>query len=113
MKIAFSAEGNNWESMIDPRFGRAKYLLLLDDTNQELKPFDNSANCAEAHGAGPKTAQSLLDIDSEVLITGNGPGRNAETVLRAGGVQVFVGASGMTIKEAYEAYMAASLTKVS
>ncbi len=111
MRIAFSSEGDSWDSMVDPRFGRARYLLLLDEATNELTAYDNSANCAEAHGAGPKTAQSILDKNPQVLITGNGPGRNADTVLSAGGIQVYVGAGRMTIKEAYEAYKQDTLTK--
>jgi predicted Fe-Mo cluster-binding NifX family protein len=38
------------------------------------------------------------------LITGNGPGGNAATVLEKTGIKILVGAGDMTAKEAYEAY---------
>jgi len=43
------------------------------------------------------------------LITGNGPGGNAATVLEKTGVKIFVGAGDMTVKEAYEFYKSSRL----
>ena len=31
MKIAFTSKGTNWDSMIDPRFGRTEFLLVYDE----------------------------------------------------------------------------------
>lgn len=104
MKIAFTTKGINWDSMMDPRFGRTEYFLVFDDEKNELTSFDNRAVNNEAHGAGPKTAQKLFELKANVLITGNGPGGNAGSVLEKTGVKIFVGAGEMTVKEAFEAY---------
>ena len=104
MKIAFTTKGINWDSMMDPRFGRTEYFLVFDDEKNELTSFDNRAVNNEAHGAGPKTAQKLFELKANVLITGNGPGGNAGTVLEKTGVKIFVGAGEMTVKEAFDAY---------
>ncbi len=104
MKIAFTSKGAERDSDMDPRFGRSEYLLVLDTKDNSLMAYDNRAISKEAHGAGPKTAQKLFDLGAEVLITGNGPGGNALSVLEKAGIEIFVGAGGMTVNEAYEAF---------
>lgn len=72
--------------------------------------MDNRSVGDVAHGAGPQTAQKLFDLGPDVLITGNGPGGNAATVLQKTPLKIFVGAGAMTIEAAYEAYTKGSLT---
>ncbi|MGE0089706.1 MAG: NifB/NifX family molybdenum-iron cluster-binding protein [Bacteroidales bacterium] len=104
MKIAFTANGLDWNSKMDPRFGRTEYILVYDEEKKEFTSFDNREIENEAHGAGPKTSQKLFELGAQVLITGNGPGGNAATVLEKAGVKTYVGAGEMTVKQAYEAY---------
>jgi predicted Fe-Mo cluster-binding NifX family protein len=104
MKIAFTTKGIEWDSKIDPRFGRTDFFLIYDQENNSFEHFDNRAIANDAHGAGPKTAQKLFELKAEALITGNGPGGNAASVLEKTGIKVFIGAGEMTVKEAYEAY---------
>ncbi len=104
MRIIFTTKGTQWDSEIDPRFGRTEYFVLYDDTKDELTAVDNSDSTQDAHGAGPKTASKIAELNPDVLITGNGPGQNAETALRALNIKIFVGAAQMTVKQAYEAY---------
>ncbi len=104
MKIAFTTKGIEWNSMMDPRFGRTEFLLMYDEEKDELVNFDNRAVENEAHGAGPKTAQQLFEMKPDVLITGNGPGGNAATALERAGMKILVGAGQMTVKEAFDAY---------
>ena len=111
MRIAFTTTGTNWESMMDSRFGRTQYFVLYDDEKDELSSFDNSDAANDAHGAGPKTAQKLSKLDADVLITGNGPGGNAATVLEKTGVLIYVGAGDITAKEAYDKFKAGELQK--
>ena len=104
MKIAFTTKGTKWSSPMDPRFGRTEFFLVYDDEKHEFNHFDNRAIEKVAHGAGPKTAQKLFELKANVLITGNGPGGNAATILEKAGMKIFIGANGMTVKEAFEAY---------
>ena len=85
MKIAFTTKGTKWESMIDPRFGRSEFLLLYNDEYNKFLHYDNRKISEVAHGAGPQTAQKLYNFHPDVLITGNGPGDNAATVLEKSG----------------------------
>ena len=109
MRIAFTAKGTSWESMIDERFGRAQFIIVFDETSGEFEVVDNSEVGNVAHGAGPQTAKKLIDMTPDVLITGNGPGGNANAVLQQRNITVFIGAGSMTIKQAYESYKENSL----
>ena len=109
MKIAFTTKGKDWDSMMDPRFGRTEYFFVYDDETDEIITEDNSDSTQEAHGAGPKTAQKLFDLQAKVLITGNGPGGNAGVVLEKAGIKIYTGAGEMTVKEAFDAFKADKL----
>ena len=104
MKIAFTSKGTNWDSMMDPRFGRTEFLLLFDEETGELTHFDNRAIEDEAHGAGPKTAQKLFEFQADVLITGNGPGGNAARVFDDTEIKIYTGAGSLTVREALNAF---------
>ncbi len=104
MKIAFTSKGTTWASQMDTRFGRTVYFLIYDDEKEKLTPVDNSDTGKEAHGAGPIAAKILFDLDAKILVTGNGPGGNAKTILEKTGIKVYTGAGNMTVKEAFEAY---------
>lgn len=112
MKIAFTAKGTDWDSEIDPRFGRTEFLLIYDQDQDEFLSYDNREIENEAHGAGPKTAQRLFELKADILITGNGPGGNAATVLETAGLKIFTGAGNMTVKEAFDAYKKNELNEV-
>ena len=104
MKIVFTAKDTNWESAIDPRFGRTDYFFVYNEESSEVSTVDNRAIAATAHGAGPQTAQKLFELKPDILITGNGPGGNAARVLAQGNIKIYTGAGDMTVKDAYEAY---------
>ncbi len=104
MKILLTAAGTEWDSKIDPRFGRTEFFFIYDEETEKVETYDNRAIANEAHGAGPKTAQKMTEYDVNVLITGNGPGGNAASVITQTGIKVIAGAGNMTVKEAYDAY---------
>ncbi len=111
MKIAFSSKEKSWDAPMDARFGRSAFFTIYNDVDDALTYYDNSSVINEAHGAGPKAAQTLFELGVKVLITGNGPGGNAAAVIDKAGIEVFVGAGEMTVKEALEAYSAGKLNK--
>ncbi len=111
MKIVFTAKGTTWDDQMDPRFGRADYLLVFDEDSEELTVIDNREQSQQEHGAGPRTAQKVVEVHPDIVITGNGPGGNAGKALESISLEMYVGAGGMSIKEAYEAYKAGKLTK--
>jgi predicted Fe-Mo cluster-binding NifX family protein len=104
MKIVITSSGSSWDDQVDPRFGRADYLLLYDEDADQLTAFDNREIRNVAHGAGPKTAQKISELNPDILITGNGPGGNAAGLLDRLNLKIYVGANGMTVHQAYESY---------
>ncbi|GAB1403534.1 MAG: NifB/NifX family molybdenum-iron cluster-binding protein [Lentimicrobiaceae bacterium] len=104
MKIAFTADGTNWDAMIDPRFGRTAYLVIYNEESDELQGFDNSAVKNEAHGAGTATSQRIFELNPDVLITGNGPGDTAAKALAHMKLKIFTGAQDLTLRQAFEKY---------
>lgn len=87
MKVVVSARGKELESRLDPRFGRASYLLFYDMETQEIEVVDNSATNQLAHGAGIQTAQCVLDRHPDLVVSGNfGP--KAAQVLQAASIRL-------------------------
>lgn len=112
MKIAFTSKGKDLNSIVDARFGRCEYILVLDDETNNIEIIENSDSSQEAHGAGPKTAQKLFNANIDVLITGNGPGGNAAKVLEHTNLEIYIGAAEKTISEALISYKGNLLQKI-
>ena len=112
MKILFTVKDNSWDSVIDPRFGRTEGFFIYDEASDNTEYLDNSEAASQSHGAGPLAAQKIFDLKPDVLITGNGPGGKASAVLSNMNLEIYMGAGGMTVKEAYEAYKNGSLHKM-
>ncbi len=100
-KICITSKGNNLDSEVDPRFGRAKYLLIIDLDTMSYKAIENPYR-EEPQGAGIKTAQFIINEKIDVLLTGN-IGLNAFEILNTAGVKTVTGASG-PIKEIITEY---------
>lgn len=112
MRIAFTSTGKNWESIIDPRFGRTEYIVIFDEETKKLESFDNSAIKNEAHGAGTATAQKMYELKPDVLITGNGPGETAANALKRLNMKIYVDAHNLTLKQAYESFKNGTLKEI-
>jgi predicted Fe-Mo cluster-binding NifX family protein len=102
MKIAITAMGSDTESLVDPRFGRARYLLILDEAGNVLEVVDNSENLNAMQGAGIKAGKLLADRKVDVLITGY-CGPNAFKLLKAAGISVVAEQSGK-VREALDLF---------
>jgi predicted Fe-Mo cluster-binding NifX family protein len=92
------------DSVVDPRFGRAKHFLLVDTETMLTTAHDNAQNLGAPQGAGIQAAQAVYNLGAGAVITGN-VGPKAFTTLRAAGIAVYVGASG-TAREAVEQFQA-------
>ncbi len=103
MKIVFTAKGNDWNSLIDERFGRAEKLVVFDENSNSFEVIENDTESME-HGAGLQTIKKVIDLGADVVITGNGAGAKITDVAKMSNIKFFVGANGMTLKEAYEAF---------
>lgn len=94
MKIAITSGGKTLDSPMDPRFGRAPFILIVDSDGGLLEVIDNSTNVNAMRGAGIQAAKSLADREVSVLLTGH-CGPNAFTALQAAGIKVGSDQSGL------------------
>ncbi len=103
MKIAVTSKGRDLDAQVDPRFGRAAYILVVDPATYEFEVIDNQDNANAFKGAGIQAATSVSGKGGEILLTGF-CGPNAFKVLQAANIAVAKDAGG-TVREAVEAYM--------
>lgn len=102
MKVAITTQGQDLSSPLDPRFGRAKWLILADSDTDRFEVHDNSVNLNAASGAGIQTAQNIANLGAQVVITSN-IGPNAIRTLNAANVKVFL-SDAATVQEALDLY---------
>ena len=110
MRIAITAEGKELSSEIDLRFGRAKFLLVVDTESSDFAVHDNQLNLNAVQGAGIQTGQNIANLGVEAVITGN-VGPNAFKTLNAAGVKIFL-AEKQTVAKAVESFKAGNLKEV-
>jgi len=87
MKVAITSKGTLLDSEVDPRFGRAPYILIVDTDTLAFEVVDNSDNANAFKGAGIQAATMVSDKGATVLMTGY-CGPKAFTTLEAAGVKV-------------------------
>lgn len=93
MKVTITANGTTFDAEIDPRFGRARYFLLIDPETRELTVYDNQQNQQAAGGVGIQAAESIVNAGASVLLTGH-CGPKAFRALQAAGVKIVLGVEG-------------------
>ena len=98
------------DSEVDPRFGRAQYLLIVDTETLDIEPIQN-ANVAAGGGAGIQAAQVVVSKGIAAVLTGN-CGPNAYRTLSAANVEIYAGVSG-TARAAVEAFKRGDLSPLS
>ncbi|MBW2573750.1 MAG: NifB/NifX family molybdenum-iron cluster-binding protein [Deltaproteobacteria bacterium] len=96
MKVAISSSGQGLNSHIDPRFGRCAYFLMIETDDMSFEVFDNES-AGLGGGAGIQSAQFIISKGAKAVITGN-CGPNAVKTLSVGGVEVFLGNTGIVRK---------------
>ena len=102
MKIAVTAKGRDLDAEVDPRFGRAAYILVIDTESMEFEVLDNQANINALKGAGIQAATMVSGKGAQVLLTGY-CGPNAIRTLNAAKVKVAADVSGK-VRDAVEAF---------
>jgi len=110
MKICLTSKGNNLDSLIDAKFGRCEYLLLVEPETLEVEAIPNIVTGARG-GTGIKAAQIIGDKGVKVLITGN-VGPNAFKALSTLNIDIRICTSG-TVREAIEKFKKGQLKKIS
>ena len=107
MKIAVTSKGTDVEAQVDPRFGRAAYIILVNSETLEYEVLDNRENVHALKGAGIQAATQVCEKGADVLLTGF-CGPNAFKVLETAKVGVANDASG-SVRDAVNAYIEGKL----
>jgi predicted Fe-Mo cluster-binding NifX family protein len=111
MKIVISAIAPNLDSVIDPRFGRAAYFVIVDTNTMEWESHPNPAVGASG-GAGTQAAQYIAHQGARAAVSGDfGP--NAYSALNAAGIAMYLLGASQTVREAIEHFKAGQLAHVS
>jgi predicted Fe-Mo cluster-binding NifX family protein len=111
MKVAITSQGKELSSELDMRFGRAKWLIIFDTQTEDFQTHDNNVNMNAPQGAGIQTAQNIVNLGAQALITGN-VGPNAFQTLNAANVDIYL-SKAATIKQALDLFKEDKLEKVS
>lgn len=93
MKIAVTSTGKTLDDPVDPRFGRAAYILVVDSDTFSYEIIDNQNNVNAFKGAGIQAATTISEKDANVLLTGF-CGPNAFKTLKAAEIKVANNVSG-------------------
>jgi predicted Fe-Mo cluster-binding NifX family protein len=102
MKIAITAKGTTLDVEVDPRFGRAPYIIIVDTETMAYEAMDNSENVNAFKGAGIQAATMVADKGAEVLLTGY-CGPNAFKTVQAAGMKVVNDITG-TVQEVVQKF---------
>ena len=108
MKVAITAQGDDIDALVDPRFGRARWFIIADSETGAWQAHDNSANRDAGGGAGVQAGSTMASAGVEALITGN-VGPNAHKVLSAAGITIQQAGNGVTARDALAAFVRGDL----
>jgi predicted Fe-Mo cluster-binding NifX family protein len=108
MKVCITSKGSSLDSEVDPRFGRCQYFIIVDTLTLKFEAIQNP-NIEAMGGAGIQSAQLIASKQVKAVLTGN-VGPNAFQTLKAGGIDIYTGASG-SVREAIEMYKSGKLKK--
>ena len=93
MKIAVTSMGQEITSQVDPRFGRAAYFIVYDSDKQDYTAVSNSINSQAAQGAGIQAAQTVVNHEANMVVSGN-IGPKAFAALKAAGIRIVTWSDG-------------------
>lgn len=93
MRICFSTDGTNTNSLIMPNFGRCKNFLIYDTNKGHFEIIPNPG-AQKTGGAGVSAAQTVVDHRVDRLVTG-AVGPNAVTILEQTDITIITRTSGI------------------
>ena len=108
MKIAVTSTGQTLDSIVDQRFGRAAYFIIIDTETMNFAVIENT-NVDTAGGAGINSAKTVTEAGTKAVLTGN-CGPNAQRTLTAVGLELYTNVTG-TVAQAIELFKNGRLTQ--
>ena len=111
MKIVVSASGPDMESLVDEKFGRCPYFMLVEIEDKKIKNHRCIENTSikQVSSAGTTAAQLVADMKVDVVITGN-IGPRAFNVFQQLDIDVFE--AGGIVKKAVQDFLDGKLQKM-
>ena len=109
MKVAVSARGTTPDSDIDERMGRAYWLMIYETKTNSWQAINNETARNAINGAGQQTANLLIDLGVEAVLTGE-VGPRAFRLLNSAGIEIYLGAAG-TVMDTLVAWHDGNLTR--
>lgn len=107
MKIAISSSGKTLDSVLDLRFGRCDYFIIVE--NENVSCIENKgASCGG--GAGIAAAQQIIDEKVEAVITGS-VGPNALEPLLKSNINIYK-SSAIPVELALEKFKKGELSEI-
>ena len=106
MKICVSANAGSLDAQIEARFGRSPFFVIVNSETMNYEAVSNTAVNAMG-GAGIQAAQTIVDKNVAVVLTGN-IGPNAYRVLSAAGIRIVTGVTGI-VRHSVEQYQEGTL----
>jgi len=104
MLIAVTSSGDSLDSLVNEKFGRCQYFLIVDPVTLKFEAVPNIAENMQG-GAGPKAAEILINKGVKVLLTGH-IGDKAEEALKRGNIKMVDGLkSDLKVREAVTNYL--------
>ena len=71
MKLVITSQGPDLGSNVDPRFGRARYFIMMDMDTNNFSVADNSVNLNAIQGAGIQAGKNVVDLKADAVLTGH------------------------------------------
>jgi predicted Fe-Mo cluster-binding NifX family protein len=109
MRVLVTSSDKDLQGPVDPRFGRAKWFVVVDTESGIYEATENAQNLRALQGAGIQAAENAGKLGVECVLTGH-VGPKAFRVLTAAGIRVFTGADG-TVLQALEKFKKGELEK--
>ncbi|MDP8229284.1 MAG: NifB/NifX family molybdenum-iron cluster-binding protein [Candidatus Electryoneaceae bacterium] len=111
MHVAFPAESDNLDGVLESSFGRATGFAMVDSETLETKWITNTQNRQAAQGAGIQSAQHVVNAGADaVIVVHCGP--KAFRVLTEGEITVYSTEKGTTLRCLIECLNAGDLEPV-
>jgi len=102
MKVCFTANGTTLDALMEERFGRAPYFVIVESETESFEAIKNPY-ADGGGGVGPKAAQVLIANNVKALISGQ-VGGNAQEVLAAAGIEMYTYRAVGSVKDALDQF---------
>ncbi|HTX69299.1 MAG TPA: NifB/NifX family molybdenum-iron cluster-binding protein [Thermoleophilia bacterium] len=99
MKVVITAQGNDLAALVDPRFGRARWLIALDTESGQWAAVDNRGGADADGGSGALAGALTAARGADAVITGN-VGPTAGRMLGEMGARIYQAGNGVHVQEA-------------